>query len=53
MLCDSPQLLFPKDGSDRVSVEACGLCLSCCREKDEIERQRRLFWLKRKRGSYA
>ena len=42
--CDSPQLLLEKG-----SV-ACGLCFSCCKEKDDADRQRRYYWLKRKRG---
>lgn len=42
--CDSPQfLLFG-------GVIDCGLCLSCCKVKSDADRQRRLYWLKRKRG---
>lgn len=54
MDCDSPQYVLPLDPKDpRVGFEACGLCLSCCRIKEVADRARRLFWLKRKRGSYV
>lgn len=44
MPCDSPQFLLHGGVTD------CGLCLSCCKLKDNAERQRRFYWLKRKRG---
>lgn len=48
MVCDSPQLLlFP--GKDSVVV-ACGLCFSCCKSRSDADRQRRLYWLKKKRS---
>lgn len=46
-MCDSPQYLIAG------GVEDCGLCFSCCKVKDDAERQRRLYWLKRKRGCYV
>lgn len=47
-MCDSPQLvLFP--GKDAVVVD-CGLCFSCTGLKLDADRQRRLYWLKKKRS---
>lgn len=43
-ICDSPQYLI------NGQFEACGLCLACCKAKDDASRQRRLYWLKKKRG---
>lgn len=45
MGCDSPQYLL--DGG----ITACGLCLSCAKARDNAERQRKLYWLRRKRGN--
>lgn len=45
MPCDSPQFLLDGGAVD------CGLCLSCCRAKENAERQRRFYWFKRKRGN--
>lgn len=50
MACDSPQLLLCNPRGKALE-SPCGLCLSCCREKEDAERQRRFYWLKRKRGS--
>lgn len=47
MSCDSPQFLL--EGG----VVDCGLCLSCCRLKSDADRQRRLYWLKKRRFQYA
>lgn len=47
--CDSPQMLLPV-GQEKPGLVACGLCFSCAKAKDEVERQRRYYWLKRKRG---
>lgn len=48
-MCDSPQLML---GLDKGSAQIdCGLCLSCCKVKENAERQRRFYWLKRKRGT--
>lgn len=47
MACDTPQLVLR---FERGEVVECGLCFACCKEKDDAERQRRLYWLKRKRG---
>lgn len=49
MACDSPQLkLWKEKGS---AVEACGLCFSCTKAELDADRQRRLYWLKRRRGA--
>lgn len=45
--CDTPQILI--DGS----IAQCDLCFSCCKAKEDEDRRRRLYWLKRKRGSYV
>lgn len=42
-MCDSPQFLI--EGG----VVDCGLCLSCCKAKENAERQRRFYWLKKRR----
>lgn len=52
MVCDSPQLLLAV-GSDKAVQVPCGLCLSCCKAKDDVDRARKLYWLKRKRGSHV
>lgn len=44
MSCDSPQYLIQGGTTD------CGLCLSCCKVKEEADRARRPHWLKKKRG---
>lgn len=44
MDCDTPQ--FTLDGG----ITPCGLCMTCCRIKSNAERQRKFYWLKRKRG---
>lgn len=44
MTCDTPQLLL--EGG----VVACGLCLSCCKIKENADRQRRFYWLKKRRA---
>lgn len=50
MSCDSPQLMLPVGGGSSLQT-ACGLCFSCTKVKLDADRQRRLYWLKRKRGS--
>lgn len=48
-MCDSPQLVlgFPGDSSQVVD---CGLCFSCAKLKSDADRQRRLYWFKKKRS---
>lgn len=47
MDCDSPQLLlFP--GKEAV-IEPCGLCFSCTKLKLDADRQRRMYWVSKKR----
>lgn len=43
MACDSPQFLL--DGG----VVDCGLCFTCSKVKSDAERQRRYYWLKKRR----
>lgn len=43
MICDSPQYLM--DGG----VVECGICSSCFKAVDNAARQRRLYWLNRRR----
>lgn len=43
-MCDSPQFLI--DGGET----PCGLCLSCAKLKENAERQRRFYWLKKRRA---
>lgn len=45
MACDSPQFLL--EGG----VVDCGLCLSCRKVKENADRQRRFYWLKRRRAT--
>lgn len=48
MVCDSPQLDLPVGG---VCIERdCGLCLSCCKAKEDAARLRSFYWLRRKGG---
>lgn len=48
-MCDSPQLLLMKEKGS--TIVDCGLCFSCTKLKLDADRQRRLYWLKRKRGA--
>lgn len=47
MTCDSPQYLL------QGGTTACGLCLSCCKVKDNAERQRRFYYLKKRRMAHG